>query len=139
MSGSPAGRDGRSMRERMLVGDWYIAEDPENARRAQRAVGLADAYHRAAVVDETSAVPLLAQLLGQLGGGAFIEPPLYVDYGEHISVGAGTFVTYNLAALGGAPPRTAADSQIGPNVQLRTGLPPGDRGPRRARWEAADP
>src|SRR3954451_3293047 len=139
MSGSPAGRDGRSMRERMLVGDWYIAEDPENARRAQRAVGLADAYHRAAVVDETSAVPLLAELLGQLGEGAFIKPPLYVDYGEHISVGAGTFVNYNLVALDVAPIRIGADCQIGPNVQLLTALHPVDPGPRRARWEAADP
>jgi maltose O-acetyltransferase len=131
--------DTRSTRERMLAGDWYIADDPENARRAQRAVRLADEYQRVAVADETSAIPILAQLLGSLGEGAFIKPPIYVDYGEHVTVGPRTFANYNLVALDVAPITIGADCKIGPNVQLLTALHPIDPAARRARWEAAEP
>ena len=131
--------DARSMRERMLAGDWYVAEDPENARRAQRAVKLADDYHRAAISDEASARSILAGLLGSLGEGAVIKPPLYVDYGEHISVGPRTFANYNLVALDVAPITIGADCQLGANVQLLTALHPVDPAMRRAKWEAAEP
>jgi maltose O-acetyltransferase len=131
--------DARSMRERMLAGDWYIADDPENARRAQRAVQLADAYHRASVAGDPNALQLLADLLGSLGDDAFIKPPLYVDYGEHVVVGPRTFANYNLVALDVATITIGADCQLGPNVQLLTALHPIDAPMRRARWEAAEP
>jgi maltose O-acetyltransferase len=35
--------------------DFCISDDPESARRAQRAVQLAHAYHQAAVTDEGTA------------------------------------------------------------------------------------
>jgi maltose O-acetyltransferase len=44
--------DSRSNRERMLAGDLYIAEDPDNARLSRRATQLADLYHRAYVTNE---------------------------------------------------------------------------------------
>ena len=135
----PQADDSRTMRERMLAGDPYIADDPENARRAQRGVRLADAYHRAAVEDESAARPILDELLGHLGEDAFIKPPLFVDYGEHISVGPRTFINYNLVALDVAPITIGADCQIGPNVQLLTPTHPIEPGPRRDKWEAAKP
>ncbi len=131
--------DPRTNRERMLAGDLYIADDPESARRAQRGVRLADAYHRAAVEDEGAARPLLAELLGSLGEDAFVKPPLYVDYGEHIVIGDRTFVNYNLMALDVAPITIGADCQIGPNVQLLTPTHPIEPQPRRDRLEAALP
>ncbi|HEU5266305.1 MAG TPA: sugar O-acetyltransferase [Jatrophihabitans sp.] len=139
MANRVADGDARSMRERMLAGDWYIADDPENARRAQRAVQLADAYQRAAVTDEAAAVAILAELVGSLGEDAFIKPPLYVDYGEHLRVGPRTFANYNLVALDVAPITIGADCQLGPNVQLLTALHPIDPARRRARWESARP
>jgi maltose O-acetyltransferase len=131
--------DPRTNRQRMLAGDWYIADDPENGRRAQRAVRLAERYRLAALEDETAALPILRELLGGLGEGAFLKPPLYVDYGEHITVGARTFVNYNLTALDVAPITIGADCQLGPNVQLLTPIHPLEAGPRRDRLEAARP
>ncbi|PPF56479.1 maltose acetyltransferase [Clavibacter michiganensis] len=131
--------DDRSNRERMLAGDPYIADDPESARIAQRAVRLANAYHRAAVEDETAARPLLEELLGSLGPGAFVKPPLYVDYGENIRIGARTFVNFNLTALDVAAITIGEDCQIGPNVQLLTPTHPIDAQPRRDKLEAARP
>ncbi|HMS38225.1 MAG TPA: maltose acetyltransferase domain-containing protein, partial [Arachnia sp.] len=70
--------DPRTNRERMLAGDLYVADDPESGRIAQRAVRLADAYHRAEIDGDPGARELLAQLVGHLGGGAYVKPPLYV-------------------------------------------------------------
>ena len=131
--------DLRTNRERMLAGDLYISDDPENGRLAKRAVQLADAYHRAAVADEAVARPLLEALLGHLGEDAFIKPPLFVDYGENISIGARTFVNYNLTALDVATITIGEDCQLGPNVQLLTPTHPVDPQPRRDKLEAAQP
>ncbi len=131
--------DSRTHRERMLAGELYVGGDPDSARIAQRAVQLADAYHRAAVADESLARPLLSELLGTLGDGAFIKPPLYVDYGENIHLGARSFINYNLTALDVVSITIGEDCQIGPNVQLLTPTHPIDPQPRRDKLEAAQP
>lgn len=131
--------DPRTNRERMLAGDLYISDDPESGRRARRAVRLADAYYRAEADGRRDARDLLAELIGELGEGAYVKPPLFVDYGEHISIGARTFVNYNLTALDVAPIVIGEDCQIGPNVQLLTPTHPVDPQPRRDKLEAALP
>lgn len=131
--------DPRSNRERMLAGDLYVADDPESGRIARRAVRLADAYYRASMADETAARPLLEALLGHVGEGVYVKPPLFVDYGENISIGARTFVNYNLMALDVAAITIGEDCQIGPNVQLLTPHHPIDPQPRRDKLEGAKP
>ncbi|MEL7978037.1 sugar O-acetyltransferase [Isoptericola sp. F-RaC21] len=131
--------DPRTHHERMLAGDLYIADDPEIGRRTQRAMRLQDEYRRAAVEGDASAGAVLADLLGTLGEGAVIRPPLFVDYGENLHVGARTFVNYHLTALDVAPITIGADCQIGPNVQLLTPTHPVEPAPRRDKLEAARP
>ncbi|MFT3877836.1 MAG: sugar O-acetyltransferase [Propioniciclava sp.] len=131
--------DPRTNRERMLAGDLYIADDPESSRLAHRAVRLADAYHRASVAEDPGARSLLENLLGHLGEQAYVKPPLFVDYGENISIGARTFVNYHLTALDVASITIGEDCQIGPNVQLLTPTHPIDPKPRRDKLEAAQP
>ncbi|AIV38243.1 sugar O-acetyltransferase [Streptomyces sp. R1] len=131
--------DSRTNLERMLAGDLYIADDPEIARRQQQAVRLAARYQAAYAEDARAARPLLAELLGSLGAGAEVRPPLYVDYGSNISIGARTFVNYNLTALDVAAITIGEDCQIGPNVQLLTPTHPLEPGPRRDKLEAARP
>ena len=131
--------DPRTNRERMLAGDLYIADDPDNAALAQRAQRLQEAYRAAAAQDQVAALAILRDLLGTLGDGAYIKPPLYVDYGENLHVGPRTFANYNLTALDVAPIRIGADCQIGPNVQLLTPTHPVAPTPRRDKLEAAQP
>lgn len=131
--------DPRTNRERMLAGELYIADDPESERLHRRGMQLADAYHRAEVTGDPGARELLADLLGTLGEGAHINPPLFVDYGENIHIGARTFVNYNLTALDVARITIGEDCQIGPNVQLLTPTHPIDPEPRRDKLEAAEP
>ncbi|MFZ2261751.1 MAG: sugar O-acetyltransferase [Luteococcus japonicus] len=131
--------DPRTNRERMLAGDLYIADDPESGRLAQRAVELQERYLQASVEDPDNARSLLEELIGELGEGAYIKPPLHVDYGGQISIGARTFINYNLTALDVARISIGEDCQIGPNVQLLTPTHPLDPQQRRDKLEAAEP
>jgi maltose O-acetyltransferase len=131
--------DPRSNRERMLAGELYIADDPQSAVVAQRAVRLLEEYRLQVIAEDPAARDTLRSVLGTLGEGAHIKPPLSVDYGEHLHVGARTFVNVNLTALDVAPIRIGADCQIGPNVQLLTPTHPIDPEPRRDKLEAARP
>ncbi|MFE9023798.1 sugar O-acetyltransferase [Streptomyces sp. NPDC007808] len=132
-------QDPRTNLERMLAGDLYIADDPEIARRQQQAVRLAARYQATYAEDVEAAQLILAELLGSLGEEAHVRPPLYVDYGSNISIGARTFVNYNLTALDVAAITIGEDCQIGPGVQLLTPTHPLEPQPRRDKLEAARP
>ncbi|MFD7703591.1 sugar O-acetyltransferase [Streptomyces caelestis] len=131
--------DPRTNLERMLAGDLYIADDPEIARRQQRAMRLAARYQAAYPENPAEARPILTELLASVGDDVDVRPPLYVDYGSNISIGARTFVNYNLTALDVARITIGEDCQIGPNVQLLTPTHPVEPGPRRDKLEAALP
>lgn len=131
--------DPRTNLERMLAGDLYIADDPEIARRQQRAMRLAARYQDAFIEDADKARPILADLLESVGEGVEVRPPLYVDYGSNITIGARTFVNYHLTALDVARITIGEDCQIGPNVQLLTPTHPVEPQPRRDKLEAALP
>lgn len=131
--------DNRSMRERMLAGDLYIADDPELGEMMLRAAELMEAYNTAPVRDQARRREVLGRLLGEVGEDVWIRPPLYVDYGVNIRIGPRTFANYGLVALDVAAITIGADVQIGTNVQLLTPTHPVAPGPRRDRWEAAKP
>lgn len=131
--------DSRSQRQRMLAGDLYCADDPDLQAGLARAAGLADRYHRETVAGDPGAAATLVELLGGVGADVTVRPPVFVDYGVNLSIGAGTFVNFNLTALDSAPIRIGADCQIGPNVQLLTPLHPLEPQPRRDKLESAQP
>ncbi|KAB8164661.1 sugar O-acetyltransferase [Streptomyces sp. 3MP-14] len=131
--------DDRSNLERMLAGDFYVADDPRILAAQQRAVRLAGEYAAAYATDIEGAQSIVRELVGSLGADAHIRPPLFVDYGSYLSVGDRTFINYNLTALDVAPITIGADCQLGPNVQLLTPIHPLDPGPRRDKLEAAKP
>jgi maltose O-acetyltransferase len=131
--------DEGTMRDRMLAGELYLADDPVLAEEQARASRLVDRFNHAGVDDATERHDLLLELLGQFGEGSEIKPPLRCDYGYRIRVGARTFVNYGLVALDVASIAIGDDVQIGPNVQLLTPTHPVDPDARRAKWEAAEP
>jgi len=135
---SQSAADGRSMRERMLAGDLYIADDPQLAADGMRAAKLTHQFNTGAP-DDPNTWAALRELLGSLGEGTFVKPPLWCDYGHHIHIGARTFVNSGATLLDVATITIGEDVQIGPNVQLLTPTHPLDAELRRAKWEAAKP
>ncbi|WP_344620501.1 sugar O-acetyltransferase [Dactylosporangium salmoneum] len=134
-----ASDDSRSMRERMLAGDLYRGADPELEAEMRQAMMLTKAFNDSDPQDPERRRTLLEQLLGSVGTDVDIRPPLHVDYGSHLHIGARTFINFGLMALDVAQIRIGEDVMMGPNVQLLTPTHPIDPEPRRAKWEAALP
>ena len=131
--------DPRTMRERMLAGDLYLADDPDLARDSQRAMALLQRYNADQTADAATRARILGELLGAFGGESEIRPPLYCDYGYQIHIGARTFANFGLVALDVARITIGDDVQIGPNVQLLTATHPLEAEARRAKWESGAP
>ena len=129
----------RSMRERMLAGELYLADDPELAAHNLRAMRILDRFNHSAADESAERGRLLRELLGTLGEGSVIRPPFYCDYGYQTHIGARSFVNFGLVALDVARITIGDDVQIGPSVQLLTATHPVAAQPRRAKWEAASP
>jgi maltose O-acetyltransferase len=131
--------DARTQRERMLAGDLYIADDPQLAEDYRRAMRLMEEFNRSPADALQERRRILGDLLGAIGPDTEIRPPLYVDYGYQIRIGARSFVNFGLTALDVAAITIGDDVQMGPHVQLLTPTHPTDPEPRRAKWEAAAP
>ena len=131
--------DSRSNYERMATGDLYISDDPRIVEEQQRATRLSAMFLAAYPEDGVAAQEIARELFGSLGEAAYVRPPVYVDYGSHITVGARTFINAGLTALDVARVSIGADCQIGPHVQLLTATHPLDPQPRRDKLEAAKP
>jgi len=131
--------DARSMRERMLAGEPYIADDPELAADNARAQSLTHRYNTMDPTDGAGRRAVLTDLLGAFGPDSEIRPPFRCDYGYQTTVGARTFANFGLVVLDVATVAIGDDVQIGPNVQLLTATHPVEPGPRRDKWEGAQP
>ncbi|MGD8200587.1 sugar O-acetyltransferase [Ornithinimicrobium sp. W1679] len=136
---TPSPDDTRTMHERMLAGDLYIADDPEIAEAADVSHDLMGAYNATTPRQEPLRRELLERLLGSIGEETVIRPPFYVDYGTNIRIGARCFANFGLTALDVADITIGDDVQIGPHVQLLTPTHPVEPGLRRDKWESAQP
>lgn len=131
--------DNRTMRERMLAGDPYLADDPELDEAMLTAQDLIADYNRTTARQKPLRRSLLEQIVGSVGPDCDVRPPFQVDYGTHITLGARVFANFGLVALDVATITIGDDVQIGPGVQLLTPTHPIDPEQRRAKWEAARP
>ncbi len=131
--------DLRSMHQRMVDGDLYLADDPEIVGAYHRASDLTTEFNTTTAREADRRRELLTELLGAIGEDTEIRPPLQVDYGTQIEIGARSFVNFGLIALDVVPITIGDDVQIGPNCQLLTPIHPLGADLRRAKWESAKP
>lgn len=131
--------DPRTPMERMLAGDWYIADDPAIQEAFRTGLTTMAEFAQAYPGDPDAAQDILRGLLGTFGEGAHVRAPLVIDYGPRLHIGAGTFVNFNLTALDVVDIRIGANCQLGPNIQLLTPIHPLEPEPRCEGWEAALP
>jgi maltose O-acetyltransferase len=127
------------MKEKMLSGELYLANDPELAADNARAQALLDRYNTTGHSEQDERDRLLRELLGEVGKGVVVKPPFRCDYGLHITIGAGTFVNYGCVMLDVVPIRIGAACQLASGVQLLAATHPVDPAPRRDGWEYGEP
>jgi maltose O-acetyltransferase len=128
---------GKSEKDKMLTGELYQASDPELVHERRRCRSVLQAFN--AQQDEDQRLVLLQQLLGRIGGGAFIQPPFACDYGYNLSIGDNVFVNFNTVILDCAPVRIGDGTQMGPGVQLLAADHPREAQARRGLLELARP
>jgi len=128
----------KSMRQRMLDGDLYIA-DAEIDADYLAAQDLTRQINALPARDRDAKRELLTKLLGALGERAEIRTPVQCDYGYQTSVGEGTVVNFGLVCLDVAKVTIGAHCQIATNVQLLTAWHPVEPQARRDGWEAGSP
>jgi maltose O-acetyltransferase len=126
------------MRERMLRGELYIADDAENEAEFARAQELLASFNGSAPGAQEQRDALLRRLLRHVGQGVFVRPPFFCEYGA-ISIGDRTFVNVDAVMLDVMPITIGAACQIAPRVQLLTATHPIDPEPRRIGWEYGKP
>jgi maltose O-acetyltransferase len=127
------------MKERMLRGELYIADDDDLAADFARAQELLERYNRTAHAEQDERDGILRELIGHVGDGVDIRPPFHCEYGTRVSIGAGTFLNYDCLMLDVAPITIGAACQVASRVQFLTATHPIDPEPRRIGWESAKP
>jgi maltose O-acetyltransferase len=131
--------DARTQLQKMQAGDLYTADDPELAAASHRAYQLMREYEQRYAVSIAEGHKVLEELLGDVAPDVHIKPPLFVDYGKYITIGAGTFINYGLVALDVVAITIGSNVKIGTNVQLLTPTHPVEPQLRLQRLEAAKP
>ncbi|OJJ94931.1 hypothetical protein ASPACDRAFT_1883820 [Aspergillus aculeatus ATCC 16872] len=110
--------------ERMVSGMLYDPLAPELMASRFRARQLMSKYN-APISDQITCEALteqreqlLRQIFGAVGKGAFVEPPLQVDYGCNIVIGGGFYSNFNLTILDCSLVVIGDRVAFGPNVNI---------------------
>lgn len=135
----PYARHAMSMKDRMLSGEFYLANDPELLGDHSRAQRLLEAFNGTAHEQGERRREILDRLFGSVAEGVVVKPPFHCDYGFTITIGAGTFVNYDCVMLDVTEITIGAACQIATRVQLLTATHPIDPAARRAGWESGAP
>jgi maltose O-acetyltransferase len=125
------------MKDRMLAGQEYQANDPDLIADGRAAAALTAAFN--AEPDAARRRELMGELLGSFGPNSTIRPEFRCDYGYNVHVGANVFVNWGSVFLDVGRITVGDFVQLGPNVQLLTATHPLDVGRRREGWEGSAP
>lgn len=116
----------------MATGAMYDDLAPELIAAREEAVLRANAYNAAFGRPAAEREALLAELLGEVGPGAHLEPTMRVEFGRNISLGARFYANFDCVMLDGAPIRIGDDVLFGPRVGIYTANHALDAGERAA-------
>jgi maltose O-acetyltransferase len=113
-----------SEREKMLSGVLYDLLDPELVEARRRARLLSKRYNETSDEEQPLRATILAELLGVPQTNAWIEPPLFCDYGVNIKLGDKVYFNFNCVVLDVAEVRIGDRTMFGPLVQIYTATHP---------------
>lgn len=127
------------MKQKMLAGDLYHANDPELLADQAAASAWLVRYNAAIGLSDDERRKLLRELLAEVGEGAIIRPPFHCDYGYNIALGSDVFLNFNCVILDVVKVTIGAQTRIGPAVQIYTADHPRDADLRRTGAEFGRP
>jgi maltose O-acetyltransferase len=108
----------RSEKEKMVAGELYDAQDAQLVAERRRARDLLHTYNHSREGEQELRVRILRDLLGSSGGGVWIEPPFYCDYGSNVTLGENVYFNFNCVVLDVAPVRIGSRVMFGPGSHV---------------------
>ncbi len=128
-----------TMKQRMLAGELYLADDVETHADYAACQRRLEAYNATPATDRgDTRRALLRELFDAVGDQVEVRPPFVCEFGR-VRIGAGSFVNVGCVMLDSAPIEIGEACQLAPNVQLTTATHPLDPVARRTGWESAHP
>lgn len=121
--------------ERMESGKLFYAGDPELARKKLRCKELLYDFNHARPSQAGEMLALLGQLLGAMGEGCWIEPPLYVNWGNHITLGDHVYANTGLTVIDDTFVTIGSHVMLGPRVTISAASHPVDPELRRQAYQ----
>lgn len=110
--------------EKMLAGKIYDTSDETLVKARARAHALSRQYNEIDETEEEKRAAILDELVPNRGKGAFLQGPVYFDYGVNTRTGANFYANFNFTVLDCCPVTLGDDVLIGPNCSLVTPVHP---------------
>ncbi|MCT7959793.1 sugar O-acetyltransferase [Laspinema sp. D1] len=129
----------KSMRQRMLAGELYLATDPELVELLARSQRILHTFNLSLPDATQERESLIQELFGEIGPGSEVKPPFRCDYGFNIFAGERLFINYDCVILDCNTVRLGDRVLIGPKVQIYTATHPLNPTDRTEGWESALP
>lgn len=117
----------RRDRQILYISDDEVFEEQKRARRLTQQLNTVDR-------SDFGAISKIVNELLQ-SEGAFINPPFYCDYGNHIKVGKNFYANYNCTILDVAQVTIGDNCQLAPNVAIYTAGHPLHPAARNSAYE----
>ena len=121
--------------ERMESGKLFYAGDPELSRAKLRRKELLYDFNHARPSQAGEMLALLGQLLGAVGEGCWIEPPLYVNWGRRITLGDHVYANTGLTVIDDTFVTIGSHVMLGPRVTISAASHPVDPELRRQAYQ----
>jgi maltose O-acetyltransferase len=129
----------KSMRQRMLAGELYLASDPELVELLGRSQRILHRFNLSVPDATLERESLIQELFGKIGAGSEVKPPFRCDYGFNIFAGERLFINYDCVILDCNRVQLGDRVLIGPKVQIYTATHPLNPTERKDGWESALP
>ena len=121
--------------ERMESGKLFYAGDPELSRAKLRCKELLYNFNHTKPSQAGEMLALLGQLLGAVGEGCWIEPPLYVNWGSRIALGDHVYANTGLTVIDDTFVTIGSHVMLGPRVTISAASHPVDPELRRQAYQ----
>ncbi len=110
--------------EKIFKGKMFCPAAPELKAMKLKAHKLNRLYNETDEDEVEKRSAILAELVGSLGEGSFLQGPIYFHYGVHTTIGKNFFGNFNLTIQDDACVTIGDRCAFGPNVTIVTPLHP---------------
>lgn len=107
-------------KEKMLAGRIYDPSDKELYELRKNAHKLSKAYNDTFEDEEEKRIEILNGLLPDRGEGAYLQGPVFFDYGLFTKLGKNFYANFNFTVLDVCPVIIGDNVFVGPNVSILT-------------------